>query len=72
MLRNPRMLRIKYETGVKVAFVIEITHFSSCNRLKSANGLLTNFYLTRKQNMIKPFIVETIKLNRECTIVLVF
>ena len=47
MLRNPCMLRIKYETGVKVALVMEITHLSLCNRLKSANRLLTNFYLTR-------------------------
>ena len=55
MLRNPRLLRIKNETRVKVAFVMEITHFSSSNRLKSANRLLTNFYLTRKHmRLAKP------------------
>ena len=55
MLRNPRLLIIKYETGVKVASVMERTHFKSCNRLKSANRLLPNFYLTRKHmKLAKP------------------
>ena len=33
--------------SVKVAFVMEIAHSSHCNRLKSANRLLPNFYLPR-------------------------
>ena len=50
LLRDPRVLRIKYETGAhlrKVAFVMEIAHSLRCNRLKSTNRLSPNFYLTR-------------------------
>ena len=32
--------------SVKVGFAMEIAHSSRCNRLKSANRLSPNFYLT--------------------------